>query len=81
MLGMFLEEIYSKRFKGLKNTDLGINLSENSLNNIWAMTDVWPPDTKILVNPSRRKISNALCIEDLSTLPPQMGPIRFWIVI
>ena len=79
MLGIFLEEIYSKRCKGLKKTDLGINQSENNLNNIWAMTNVWLPDTTILINPLGRKIRNVLCIEDLSTLPLQMGPIRYQI--
>ena len=45
------------------------------------MADVWLPDTKILINPLRRKISNVLCIEDLSTLPLQMGSIRYRIDI
>ena len=41
------------------------------------MTDVWLPDTKILINPLGQKIRNVPCIEDLSTLPLQMGPIRY----
>ena len=45
------------------------------------MTDVWLPDTTILVNPLGRKIRNVLCIEDLSTIPLQMGPIRYRIDI
>ena len=40
------------------------------------MTDVWLPDTKILMIPLRRKISSALCIEGLSTLPLQNVSLR-----
>ena len=40
------------------------------------MTDVWLPDTKILMYPLRRKISYVLCIEGLSTLPLQNVSLR-----
>lgn len=39
------------------------------------MIDVRLPDTKTLKNPLEKKIGNVLCIEGLSALPLQMGPI------
>ena len=57
MIDMFLEEIYLKPCEGLESKQLGIIYRHGQpiVNNILAMIDVWPPDTKTLKNPLGKK--------------------------
>ena len=76
---MFLEEIYLKPGEGSESKQLGTIYRQGQpiVNNILAMIDVRPPDKKTLKNPLGKKIGNVLCIEGLSALPLQMGPIIY----
>ena len=52
-------------------------MGKNNPNDILAMIDVRLPDTKTLKKPFGKKIGNVLCVEGLSALPLQMGPIIY----